>query len=69
MCEFLECPTPTVDFPNLNDRELLESMPEAVASGDATLAAKWGKGLQAPKIRSGDGADEGASLAGPIAVE
>jgi hypothetical protein len=55
LCDFLECPTPTVDFPNLNDRELLESMPEAVASGDQTLAEKWGKGLQAPKIRSGEG--------------
>ena len=56
LCAFLDCPTPTVDFPNLNDRELLESMPAAVASGDQALAARWGKGLQAPKIQPRGGA-------------
>ena len=54
LCAFLECRVPTVDFPNLNDRELLESMPEAVASGDQTLAARWGAGLQVPKVQSRD---------------
>ena len=48
--------TRLVNFPNLNDREPLESMSEAVASGDQTLAAKWGHGLLAPKIRSREGA-------------
>jgi hypothetical protein len=44
LCAFLGRPVPQAAFPHLNERDLLAQLPEALARGDATIAARLGQG-------------------------
>ena len=48
LCRFLGCPTPPGPFPHLNERALLQQVPEALARRDAALPGPLGEGALRP---------------------
>jgi len=57
LCRFLDRPVPAGPFPHLNERELLQQVPAALAAGDPLLAARLGQGaLRPPGSEGGAGA-------------